>query len=217
MLRFNDVMHAIASIPYIVFPFLETIWPRHAVHKSIADFKQLFDHVIAQARAEKDKTVQHGMLSLILEHGSLSEGEIRDNLVVFFLAGHDSTAGAMSSVMYYLATHPEVQAKARAQVKAILGDNDPMGTDDFKDLTYVLACIREALRLNPPFLSGVPRTCDTYFRLGQYVIPPQTSFITNIYAMQHSSTEWDDPFVFRPERHLDGSTGETKTQDEWCM
>jgi cytochrome P450 len=216
MERYNAIMDAIASPLYALFPTLETLWPRTDVYELIASFHNIFDTVISEARAGKAGPSSHGMLSLMLSHDQLSEAEIRDNLIVFFLAGHDSTAATLSSVMYYLSVHPELQARARDEAIASFGNCDPMDVADFEDMPYGLACIREALRLNPPFLSGVPRICEADCRLGDYAVPAHTSFISNVYAMHHSSLEWEDPFTFRPERYLENGK-EKKMPDEWCM
>ena len=64
----------------------------------------------------------------------------------------DTTAGAMSSLVYYFAKHPEMQARARAEVRAAVGAAAPT-IDNMRDTPFVPACIREALRVNTPIVS----------------------------------------------------------------
>jgi cytochrome P450 len=207
-------MTAIAAPLYCLFPVLETLWPRSAVHRDITSLKRLFETIISDARAGKGEG-RHGMLSLLVTHEDLSDDEIRDNLITFFMAGHDTTAATLCSVAYYLAIHPDVQARAREEVRNALGDRDPKETADLRDTPFVLACIREALRLNPPLVCGVPRACAMDSRIGDYVVPAKTSLVFNLWAIQHSASEWEDPFEFRPERYLDDGKEKIKMAEAW--
>jgi cytochrome P450 len=215
LIRYNDIMTALSSPLYIVLPILERIWPRPAVHADIASVKSLFEGLINQAVYGPGKSAK-GMLGLMVAHNDLTRDEIRDNLITFFMAGHDTTAGALCSLCYYFAIHPSIQARARTEVLAALGDRDPVEAADLKDTPYVLACIREALRLNTPIVSGVPRACAGDARLGNYAIPARTTLIVNVWAIHHSEREWEDPFAFRPERWLNADGKEvSKMPDQW--
>jgi cytochrome P450 len=236
--QYISIMVALASPPYIILPILEQIFPRPAVHRKIASVKALFESLIAQARAERDELKSNvdvngipttdnqpfngklgrghsrGMLDLLVAHDSLSDDEIRDNLITFFMAGHDTTAGALMSSLYYLAVHPAAQSRARAEAVACLGnatqagDLKSLSVADLQGIPYILACLREALRLNPPAVSGVPRACAFDSCLGEYFIPARTTLLVNIWAIQHNEHEWEAPSEFRPERWIVNTSDE---------
>lgn len=116
----------------------------------------------------------------------------------------DTSAGAISTLFYYLGTHPHIQRRARMEVLAALGDTDEPRLDALSgaSLPYLTACIREALRINTPISYIVPRKSSEPLQCGAYVIPPDTSLIIDMYAIHHSSSGWADQDVFRPERFL---------------
>jgi cytochrome P450 len=119
--------------------------------------------------------------------------------------------------VYFLATHPEIQAAAREEVLRVVGPTaDPSVTSlSASSLPYVNACIREALRINTPVSYIVPRTTTDGVTLGKYYIPPNTSLIYNIYAVHHRDDVWGDPHVFRPNRFLEQTEKSPILKDAW--
>ena len=109
---------------------------------------------------------------------SLTDDELVSNLAVFFVAGHETTASATASMMYYLAAHPEIQERCRAEVLSVLGDDpndDTTPTDEqLKQMTYLNNCIKETMRINPPTLGNLPRIASKDTQLGEFVIPKGT-------------------------------------------
>jgi cytochrome P450 len=225
--RFNNVMHAIASPSYLLFPFLEKVVPRTRVHTEIAAFKSAFDDLINTRRSHKGSD----LISLMLEDEELSHDEVRENLITFFIASHvstsitlvlltltvsqDSSAGSISSLMYYLAASPEYQKRARAEVLSVLGPTRDPTVADLADMPLVHACVREVLRINTPVTSSVPRTCKSAIRLGQYAIPANTSIMPNSYVWHHAAREWPDAYTFRPERWFDQKGNMKSSADGW--
>jgi cytochrome P450 len=117
--------------------------------------------------------------------------------------------------MYYLAVSPEYQQRARAEVLSVIGPARDPTVADLNDMPLIHACVREVLRINTPVTSSVPRTCKHPIRLGQYVIPQNTSIIPNSYVWHHATREWPDPYAFKPERWLE-ENGNVKTSvDGW--
>jgi cytochrome P450 len=123
---------------------------------------------------------------------------IRDNLLAFITAGHETTALTLSWALYLLAFDPAVQDKARQEVRDVIGDG-PLSIDHVERLTYVRQVIDETLRLYPP-APIVSRTaqqddvlCGRKIRAGQTVLIP-------IYCLHRHKMLWEDPDAFRPER-----------------
>ncbi|KAI0759200.1 cytochrome P450 [Trametes elegans] len=133
------------------------------------------------------------MLTYMLEDPEMSGAKFRDNMVVFFIAGHDTTASAMSSLVFYFAKHPEMQCAAVGSAKPTI--------HNMRDTPFVQACIREALRINTPIVYMFPRAgsrpAELVSALGKrYVHPANTSVIHNICANHHNPFTW--PRYFGP-------------------
>ncbi|PPQ77543.1 hypothetical protein CVT24_005233, partial [Panaeolus cyanescens] len=150
--EYNEVMDGISNALYIVFPKLEKWFPRKEVIDKIdklsANFQKILNH--------KKENKGNDMITYMLEEPGMTDEEYRDNMVVFFIAGHDTTAGAMSSFVYYLAKHPELQKRAREEVISALEDEEP-NLANLRKMSFVQACIRESLRVNTPITYMVPR------------------------------------------------------------
>ncbi|THU85194.1 cytochrome P450 [Dendrothele bispora CBS 962.96] len=210
---YNSVMDSIASVPYIVFPSFERLLPRPAVIKKIDSLVSMFDQILEEKKHNKG----NDMLTFMLEDPEMSDVEFRDNMVVFFIAGHDTTAGAMSSLVYYLAKDPELQQRCRAEVMAAMGKNEP-NMENMRNMPLVQACIREALRINTPITYMVPRMSRNEANLlssngKRYQIPPRTSVIFNICAIHHNNDYWPAPHEFQPSRFMGKDSTEESRVD----
>jgi cytochrome P450 len=119
--------------------------------------------------------------------------------------------------MYYLAKNPEVQKKARDEVNSVLGSLNIKTPDleALRQMPYLTACIREALRLNTPITYIVPRSAVKSFELHgaskTYRIPQGASLIMNLTAVHHNSTYYPEPEKFNPDRFLHFSGAESLT------
>uniref|UniRef100_D8Q5V5 Cytochrome P450 n=1 Tax=Schizophyllum commune (strain H4-8 / FGSC 9210) TaxID=578458 RepID=D8Q5V5_SCHCM len=211
--EYSHVMDSIANPLYIVFPKLETLLPRKTIITKIDALIAKFTSILDEKKENKG----NDMLTYMLEDPEMSDTEFRDNMVVFFIAGHDTTAGAMSSLVYYFAKHPELQARARAEVRAALGDAEPT-IDNMRATPFVQACIREALRVNTPIVYMVPRAsarpAELVSALGKrYVLPAHTSVILNICAMHYNPSYWPNPASFDPDRFMNKNDKEVASVD----
>jgi len=149
----------------------------------------------ATDQTETDKLPS--LISLMLESG-MSDKDVRDNVSIFFLAGHETTASTLSWVLGLLASHPEIQKKAREEVfqKAPNG----LTYDVLKDFEYIDCIIHEVMRMYPaaPLIGG--RKCTTDVVLGDWFIPAQTVVQIDLITMLYDKKIWGDPEIFRPER-----------------
>jgi cytochrome P450 len=124
--------------------------------------------------------------------------QLRDEVMTLLLAGHETTATALTWALYLLSKHP--RAMARAQSELDRADMGPSFTvEHLASLGYTRQVIKETLRLYPPIwaLSRTSRLAD---RIGGYEIPPGTNLIISPYVTHRLRDLWDDPERFDPDR-----------------
>ncbi|MDP2315669.1 MAG: cytochrome P450 [Pseudomonadota bacterium] len=122
------------------------------------------------------------------DEGALSQEDLSAEVVTMLLAGHETTANAMSFTLALLATHPEEQDKVRAGLDA--GDNGPLER-----------AFNEGLRLYPPAWV-LARAASGEVDLGPTVAPKGSFLFIPIAAIHRDPRWWTDPDTFRPDRHL---------------
>lgn len=135
---------------------------------------------------------------------SMSDAQLRDELMTLVLAGHETTANAMVWTFHLLSEHPEVAAKLRAELEEKLEDRSPT-LSDLKGLVYTDAVLKESMRLYPPaWMLG--RSADEDLELGGFHIPQRSMVFISIYHLHRDPRFWKDPTQFRPERFLNGES-----------
>lgn len=134
----------------------------------------------------------------------MDAGELRDNLLTFIVAGHETTALTLAWSLYLLAFDPRVQTRAAIEADAALGGRVATAAD-LPRLTYIRQVVDEALRLYPPaaFLS---RTAQAHDTLGGREVRPGDTVMLPIYALHRHHLLWDDPDSFDPDRFAPGVT-----------
>lgn len=136
------------------------------------------------------------------ENGQLvSDAELRDGLVTLLLAGHETTATALSWVFYRLLRHPDVLANLRAELDRVVG-NHPVGPEQIGQLHYLDATVKETLRLNPT-VPLVGRCLQVPLRIGTRDLPAGVVVAPCIYLTHRRPDLWPDPERFAPERFLE--------------
>ncbi|HYG96043.1 MAG TPA: cytochrome P450, partial [Solirubrobacterales bacterium] len=152
--------------------------------------------LIAERRAEGGDRAD--VLAMLLEatheDGSpMSDEEIRDELLTLLVAGHETTATALSWAMERLTRHPEKLERLRAEVEA--GEEE-----------YLTATIQETLRLRPVIVV-VLRKLTEPVELGGYELPAGASVAPCIHLIHRDPEIYPEPHSFRPERFLDNPPG----------
>ncbi|KAI8377163.1 cytochrome P450 [Choanephora cucurbitarum] len=225
---YDDINVALQDPLFFLFPVLEQkfLWmfpKRKAVHHQLSLFLKMMDDVIVNKRQEiqagntSNKHLNESekdILTLLIEAEQRGEGVMTDevlkgNLCFFFLAGHDTTTNALSFAVYYLATHSDVQERARKEALTILGEDpvDIMPTlEQTKAMTYLNQIMKETLRLQPPAPRVFPRTIQEDTVLSGTMIPNGTNVIVDIYGLHHNEHVWEDPENFNPDRFSEGDT-----------
>ncbi|KAF7726767.1 cytochrome P450-dit2 [Apophysomyces ossiformis] len=169
------------------------------------------EQLIQNAMEQKEEH-EKDLLTLLLEAERRGEGEasnefLRSNLAIFFLAGHDTTANALSFCIYHLALYKDIQRKAREEVLKVLGD-EPIDVfpsiQECKRMQYIDNIIKENLRVAGPASMLGPRVADEDVMLGDTLIPKGTPISIDIYNTHHNPAVWEDPDRFLPERFEEG-------------
>ncbi|RQG93206.1 cytochrome P450 [Natrarchaeobius halalkaliphilus] len=135
----------------------------------------------------------------------LTPTEIRDQLVTFLFAGHETTATTLTFACWLLADDSAVRSELERELEAVCGDRDPT-IADLEDLEYTEAVVNEAMRLYPPITSIYREPCAETV-LGNHLIPAGTTLQLPVYGIHRDDRWWSAPEAFRPERWLNGSNG----------
>jgi cytochrome P450 len=129
--------------------------------------------------------------------GGMTDTQIRDESMTIFLAGHETTANALSWTWYLLSQHPEVEARFHREVDA-LGDRVPR-PDDLPSLPYTRMILAESMRLYPPAWA-VGRRAIKDFDAGGYTIPARSMVLMSQFIMHRDPRFHPEPERFDPER-----------------
>jgi cytochrome P450 len=180
-------------------------WPtpgnRHA-DRATAEIYGIVDKLIAERRAAP--TGEDDLLSLLLqaqdpEGGNpLTDEEVRDQALIFLLAGHETTATALTFTLHLLGLHPDIQAKVQAEADEVLGDRMPT-VEDSRALAYTTMAIKEAMRLYPSAYA-IPRLVEKDDVIGGYHIPAGSVAVIGPYVTHRHPKFWEDPERYDPER-----------------
>lgn len=129
---------------------------------------------------------------------AMNRDELRDNLLTFIVAGHETTALTLAWALYLCAHDPAVQEEAAAEAQAALGDRAATA-EDLGALPLTMRIVNEALRLYPPaaFLSRTSRIHD---RLCGREVRPGDTVMLPVYALHRHHDLWDRPDAFDPSR-----------------
>ena len=170
---------------------------------SLKQMKTIADDAVNSRRSAGAGDVPD-LLDLLLEGEdpetgrSMSTAELRDNLLTFIVAGHETTALTLAWAFYLCAFDQDVQDKARAEAQsALLGRTATAA--DLPNLPYCRMIIDEALRLYPP-AALVSRTAQAPDTLAGREVKKGDTVMIPIYALHRNALLWDDPDAFRPER-----------------
>jgi len=131
--------------------------------------------------------------------GGMTDLQIRDEAMTIFLAGHETTANALTWTWYLLSQHPEVEARFHREL-AVVGDRLP-AADDFTRLPYTRMILAESMRLYPPAWA-VGRRAIADFEIGGYRIPARSMVLMSQYITHRDPRFYPQPERFDPDRWL---------------
>lgn len=128
----------------------------------------------------------------------MSDQQVRDEVLILFLAGHETTANTLAWTWYLLSQHPEVEAKVHAELETVLGGRAPE-LADLPRLTYLRQVIEESMRVYPT-VYAMDRTTTKDLEIGGYTVPKGKTIFVSPWCMHHDPRYFPDPFTFDPDR-----------------
>ncbi|XP_062592650.1 ultra-long-chain fatty acid omega-hydroxylase-like [Saccostrea cucullata] len=132
----------------------------------------------------------------------MSKEDMRSEVDTFMFEGHDTTASAISWILFSLAEHPECQKKCQEEIERVVSETKS-GELEWKDLNrleYLAMCIKEGMRLHSP-VPGILRENQAPVKIDNFEIPAKTNIIISIHSLHHNPTVWgEDHMEFKPER-----------------
>ncbi len=148
----------------------------------------------------------HGdLLSMLLlsrdaegDNTGMSDKQVRDETLTLFIAGHETTATALTWAWHLLSLHPGAEAKMHAEIDAVLGDREPT-FDDVPRLPYTSNVFGETMRLYPPAWA-IGRMAISPLELNGFTVPAKSIVLLSPYTMHRSPQWWPDAGRFLPER-----------------
>ncbi|OBG15725.1 cytochrome P450 [Mycolicibacterium celeriflavum] len=186
---------------------------RRRARAASATLHRLAAEILQACRSDpaRDAPLVHALLAATdpATGRGLSDDEICDELVVFMLAGHDTTATTLTYSLWALGQHLDMQEKVRAEV-AEIGDRE-LAPEDVSRLGYTIQVLHEALRLCPPG-AGVTRMAMQDIQVDGYRVDAGTVVFVGIYALHRDPSLWEQPLAFDPERF---SPANSKARDRW--
>ncbi len=174
-------------------------------YKKAYEILERFVYDLISERKGKESQY-HDLLSTMLfgevsaKDEKMSDKQIRDEIMTFILAGHETTANTLSWAWYLLAVNPEVKKKLDNELKIVLNGKKPT-YQDLKELKYTAMIIQEVMRLYPPIWI-IERDALQDDEIGGYFIPAGAMMMLSPYVTHHSPLLWEKPEEFIPERFL---------------
>jgi cytochrome P450 len=174
---------------------------RRRARRAVARLDQVVYDIIAARRASGED--RGDLLSLLLaardaDDGSrMTDRQVRDEIMTLFLAGHETTAVALSWAWFLLAQHPEADAALADEVRGVLGRLPTVA--DVPQLRYAEMVVAEAMRLYPPVYSLTRRVAERC-EVGGHRIEPETTLVMSQWVVQRDARWFEAPAAFRPER-----------------
>ena len=187
----------------VLMPFSE--WIEKLPFPAVRRFERARDtldriiyKIIADRRAHPGDTGD--LLSMLLmaqdEGSGMADKQVRDEALTLFLAGHETTANALTWTWYLLSQNPTVEAQLHTELDRVLGGRLPC-FDDLTDLKYVEMVFAEAMRLFPPAW-GIGRQAIAEYPMSEYVIPAKSILLMSPYVVHRDSTLVPRPGDVRP-------------------
>jgi cytochrome P450 len=142
------------------------------------------------------------------DQAGMTDKQVRDETLTLFIAGHETTATALTWAWYLLAQHPEAEARMHAEIDRELGGRPPAFAD-LPRLTYTEHVFAEAMRLYPPAWA-IGRMAAEELELGSYRLPKKSIVLLSPYVMHRAAAWWPEPDRFRPDRWEEEAPGRPK-------
>jgi cytochrome P450 len=211
----DDIFEAVSVLSIVAYYEMQAavrlpLWIPTSWNRKKRWALNVLDNAVWQfVRERRADGSDHGdLLSMLLaavdeESGGtrMNDRQVRDEAMALMLAGHDTTAAGMDWVWYNIARFPEVARRCQEEIDAVVGDREPLASD-IDQLPYLVATIKESLRLYPPAIGIFLRqtTCDLV--IGGFDVPKGSLISLSSYVTHRDPRWFTDPERFDPARFL---------------
>jgi cytochrome P450 len=171
------------------------------VKRAVHELDEIVNRIIRQRRASGEDTGD--LLSMLMaardEDGSgMTDRQLRDEILTFLLAGHETTAVSLSWTWYLLSQHPDVEQKLHQELRQVLDGRTPQ-LEDLPRLPYADKVVKESMRLYPPAWS-LARTVTKEIDLAGYCLPVGANVVMSPWILHRDPRFFEQPEQFNPER-----------------
>jgi cytochrome P450 len=197
MADFGARLQSFNVIPFWM-PTPRNVRSRRAIRRLDA----LIQRIIAERRARGGD--RGDLLSMLLDAQDADDGsrmtsrQVRDEVITMFLAGHETTAVALSWTWYLLAQHPEVEARLAEELRDVLAGRAPT-VADLPRLRYAAMVVTESMRLYPPAY-GLGRQAARATEIAGQPVAAGAIVIAPTWVVHRDRRWFEEPLAFRPER-----------------
>jgi cytochrome P450 len=181
---------------YLPIPGMGNV--RRAIRKLNATVAELIDMRGAHCHNDPEDLLSTLFSARDQNGATMSRNEVSDQILTFLLAGHETTALALSWTWYLLSQNPDAENKLHQEVDTVLGGKVPT-LKDVPLLIYTDRVIKESMRLYPPAWS-LAREVANEFEVGGYRIPAGANVVMSQWLLQHDPRFFKDPMRFDPDR-----------------
>ncbi|MEK1850523.1 MAG: cytochrome P450 [Phyllobacterium sp.] len=203
----NDLVMEIASRikrPIIVIPDAIPLPGHLRYRRAIRTVERVVSSMIAERRAggleNRDDFLSRLMAARDETGKPMSDELLRDEAITLLLAGHETTALALSWAWFLLGQHPEAEARMAAEIADVLGDR-PATTHDLPHLKYTEGVVMESMRIYPPAWA-MGRESIGPFELGGYAFPAGMTIFISPWILHRDPRYFEEPDAFRPQRWM---------------
>jgi cytochrome P450 len=193
-----------------ISPGLWIVWrsiPRPGYRQALRQMDAYLHHIIRERRAATKRP--EDLLTHLVNNPLMDDDLIRDQILTLLIAGHDTSTASLAWTLYLLGRHPDVLARAQAEVDAIL-DRDPPTADKLGGLVFLEQVFKETLRLYPP-IHVANRVVVADMTVQGCPIPVGTRVMCSIYLSHRSPQYWEEPARFDPQRFAEGQASARPT------
>ncbi|KAB2053183.1 hypothetical protein ERO13_A12G160500v2 [Gossypium hirsutum] len=138
------------------------------------------------------------------KHEKLNNSDMIAVLWEMIFRGTDTVAILLEWILARIVLHPEIQAKAQAEIDAVVEGSKQVSDSDIHNMPYLQAIVKETLRVHPPGpLLSWARLAIHDVHVGDLLVPAGTTAMVNMWAITHNEDVWEDAVKFRPERFME--------------
>jgi len=194
----------------LTMPFFEVLskLPLPQLRRFDAARTRLDQIIFKMVADRRNRGVDRGdLLSMLLlsqdeegDGGRMTDEQLRDELMTIFLAGHETTANALTWTLYLLSQHPEIESRLHEEIDSLIGSRQPKFSD-VAELRFTEMVLYESMRLYPPAWA-IGRLAKVDCDIGGYLVPQKSVVVVSQYVMHRDERYYENPLEFDPQRWI---------------